>query len=177
MNEMGIGKMTSNRFGALSLAAFLLLGSMAAHATDIDVFAGLSSGAGAPNGLIVLDNGADFSAAAGNCTYIDTDPARAAKNNTAPSLNGTAAGIEQCAIYNAIDGLQAGTINLGFMVYGVSGNSFGPWGCTASANGGCLIKPLTLMDAAGKTAFKDFIYQWTTSGSTQYNIKANGEST
>jgi type IV pilus assembly protein PilY1 len=149
----------------------LLLGPAGGRAEDVDIYSSGSGTTTVPNVLIVLDNAAAFSANAPGCTYMD---------GTTPSLNGTAGGIEQCALYNVISQLQPNTdgtarINLGFMVY--NANRFTPYGCDGGGNGGCVIQPLTPMTAASKTALMNWITSWTTSGNDQYNIKANGEAT
>ena len=84
-----------------------------AMAEDIDLYAAAPANAGRPNVLFVLDNAANFSANAANCTYSD---------GTAPSLDGTAGGIEQCALYNVVAGLPlgadgSGVVNIGLMAY------------------------------------------------------------
>ncbi|MEK6592719.1 MAG: hypothetical protein AABZ67_06500, partial [Pseudomonadota bacterium] len=81
----------------LLLASFCLaIGN--AGAEDIDIYAGAGANAALPNVLFVFDNAAAFSAsfAGGNCTYPDS------AGGGTPSLNGTAAGIQQCALVTAI---------------------------------------------------------------------------
>jgi type IV pilus assembly protein PilY1 len=148
-----------------------LLSSTAVKAEDTDLYSGLSGGS-IPNLLLVLDNAANFSSNAGSCTYAD--------DNTAPSLDGTAGGIEQCAIYNVVHGLSVNTdgsakVNIGMMVY--NANRFTSFGCPSGGNGGCLIWPIAPMTAANKTLFKAWIRTWTTTGNGADNIKASGEAT
>lgn len=163
--------MKTMSFFRAGLFAALVLSPLAGRADDIDIYDGNNTGH-APNLLIVLDNAANFSASAGNCTYDD--------DGTAPTLNGTAGGIEQCAIYNVINSLDVNAdgsakVNIGMMFFNASfGTSYG---CASGGNGGCLVKPLTPMTAANKTALKAWIRQWVTSGNTANNIKASGEAT
>ncbi|WP_168204769.1 pilus assembly protein [Noviherbaspirillum sp. UKPF54] len=151
------------RFAA-SLVLALPLGAMA---EDIDIYDGLNGGS-APNVLFILDNAANFSSSAGNCQYTD---------GTAPTLNGTAGGIEQCALYNVLSSLPTGLkLNVGFMVY--NSNNFTGFGCAAGGNGGCVIQPIVSMnDATSKNAMLAWIKRWQTSGNTADNIKASGEAT
>ncbi len=140
-----------------------------AHAEDIDIYSDKPRTGDVPNVLIVLDNGANFSASAGNCTYVD---------GTAPSLNGTAGGIEQCALYNVVSGLPAGAINLGVMMFNDSNmRDINNANCGGS-NGGCLSVPLTLMSGTEKTKFLNWVKSWRTSGAAGTgNIKASGVAT
>ncbi len=151
------------------LIASLFGASFLVHAEDIDVYADNSTTFGVPNVLLVLDNAANFSSNASNCLYVD---------GTAPSLNGTAGGIEQCAIYNVISALPAGTVNIGLMVYN-AGNirDINNANCGGS-NGGCLVQPLALMSGTAKSNFLAWIKTWkTTGGAGDGYIKANGEAT
>lgn len=148
----------------LCLSVILLCCSSVAHAEDIDVFSDNSANSGVPNVLFVLDNAANFSASAANCTYDD---------GTSPSLNGTAGGIEQCALYNLIKGLPDGTVNIGLMVYNDNNmRDFQGLNC-GGANGGCLAYPLTFMSGPAKTNFLAWIRSW----GTTYDIKAAGKLT
>ncbi|CAG4882568.1 Putative type 4 fimbrial biogenesis pily1-related protein signal peptide [Georgfuchsia toluolica] len=169
------------RFWALLVLVSL---SWQAAADDTDIYGGNSTAGAAPNLLIVIDSAANFSANAANCTYAD---------GSAPTLNGTAGGIEQCALVDTINALpDAGTVNIGLMSYnannigsgaaaGVAATCSG--GASASGNngnGGCLLMPFTLMDAAGKARFVSFIKSWQSSGTTNatnFVIKTNAEAT
>lgn len=154
-----------------AMLAALLAAPLTGNADDIDIYDGNNSG-NAPNLLIILDNAANFSSTAGTCTYDD--------DGAAPTLNGTAGGVEQCAIYNILNSLDVNAdgsakVNIGLMFYNASfGTSYG---CAAGGNGGCLVKPLLPMTTANKNALKAWIRQWVTSGNTEYNIKASGEAT
>jgi type IV pilus assembly protein PilY1 len=146
-----------------------LLGlSSMTRADDIDVYSDNAGSTGVPNVLFVLDNAANFSASAANCTYDD--------DGTAPTLNGTAGGIEQCALYNVIKSLPEGAVNIGLMVYNDNNmRDFQGLNCGGS-NGGCLAQPLTRMEGSAKTDFLAWIRSWVTSG-LGYNIKASGKLT
>jgi len=161
-------------FGLWLTLAVLAGASMGVHAEDIDIYSDNSDASGTPNVLLVLDNAANFSASAGNCTYVD---------GTAPSLNGTAGGIEQCALYNVVSGLPAGSVNLGLMVYNATNIRDINHGADSNANcggtnGGCLVVPLMPMDNANKAKFLTWVKSWRTSGGGGDGyIKANGEAT
>ncbi len=147
-----------------------LLGlSSLSRAEDIDLYSANAVNTGVPNVLLVLDNAANFSASAGNCTYVD---------GSTPSLNGTAGGIEQCAIYNVVSGLPAGAVNLGLMAYNANNmRDINNANCGGS-NGGCLMQPLALMSGTAKTNFLAWVKSWkTTGGAGDGYIKANGEAT
>lgn len=154
-----------------SLMLSLLGVTSSIRAEDIDIYSDNAASAGVPNVLFVLDNAANFSAAAPSCTYLD---------KTAPTLNGTAGGIEQCALYNVISGLPEGAVNIGLMVYNDSKmRDYQGLNCGADGpNGGCLARPLTLMSGDGKKAFLAWIKTWKKSESDAgYNIKASGPAT
>lgn len=155
--------------------SFVLIGfANPAFADDIDIYSGNDS-AGVPNVLFLFDSAANFSASAANCNYA---------SGGAPSLNGTSGGVQQCALVDVIESLpDTGTVNIGLMAYNAnnftSGAAAGVGPCVGS-NGGCLLKPLTLMNAAGKTNLVNFIKSWKSSGSTDANgfvIKTNNEAT
>ena len=154
---------------------FALMGfSIQGNAEDIDIYSGNQS-SGVPNVLFIMDTAANFSASATNCTYA---------TGGAPSLNGTAGGIQQCALVDSIAGLpDTGTVNVGLMGYNASGFTSGAAsdvGPCVGADGGCLLKPLTLMNAAGKAALIAFVKSWKNSGATsttEFNIKTNGQAT
>jgi len=141
---------------------------------DIDLYSATPSNSGRPNILFVLDNAANFEAAAATCTYSD---------GTAPSLNGKAGGIEQCALYNVVSGLPvnadgSGVLNIGLMAYNANNmRDINGQNCGGS-NGGCLMVPLMEMTTANKTSFVTWIKSWRTSGGAGSGfIKANGEAT
>ncbi|MES2181371.1 MAG: PilC/PilY family type IV pilus protein [Pseudomonadota bacterium] len=161
------------------LVVTLLACYFSAKAEDIDLFVGAppASAADLPNLMIVLDNAANFSSSASNCTYPD---------GSAPTLNGTAGGIEQCALYQAISGItvpvvngvEKPTVNIGMMVYNANNiRDINNANC-GGANGGCLVQPLIPLNTANKTAFLTWIKSWkTTGGAGSGYIKASGEAT
>lgn len=166
----------------LLLLASLYLAMGSAHAEDIDIYAGAGANAALPNVLFVFDNAAAFSASVGGftCTYP------ASVGGGAPSLNGTAAGIQQCALVSAIASIPDDTVNIGLMVYNenqMSGSPVVLAGTGASTTlscgngtGGCLVQPLAAMNATAKTRLIDFIKSWKDSGTSttgSFNIKSN----
>lgn len=161
-------KITTKQF--LAIALFVAAG--ASRAEDIDLFHKIDLPGAKPNVLFVLDNAANFSASAANCKYAD---------DTAPSLNGTAGGIEQCALYNVIEALPVDEdgeldVNIGFLAYNANNiRDISNTNCGgAGAKGGCLMVPL--MD--NKKALQDWIKTWHTSGAAGNGyIKANAEAT
>lgn len=167
--------MTKFRHLLALLATPAWLFGTAAQAEDIDIYSGLSGSSGTPNVLLVLDNAANFSASAGNCTYTD--------DGSAPSLNGTAGGIEQCALYNVVHSLPvnddgSAVVNIGLMAYNANNiRDINNANCGGS-DGGCLMVPLMPMTATNKAAFKAWVKTWHTSGGAGDGyIKANGEAT
>lgn len=155
--------------------AALLLGSSGTIAEDIDLYMGNTSPAVAPNVMLIIDTAANFgSDTKATCLYkVDPDKAYTTQ---VPSMTGTVAGIEQCALYNAILSLPIGAagearVHFGIMFYNKA--SMSQYGCTAvSSIGGCVVKQLTPMNAAGKRQFLDFIRSWDLS-----QIKSNGQAT
>lgn len=151
----------------------LVLGLLGApsfiHAEDTDIYSDNAATTSPPNVLFVLDNAANFEAAAGNCTYTD---------GTAPSLNGSAGGVEQCALYNVISSLPEGSVNIGLMVYNNNGiRDINNANCGGS-EGGCLVQPVTAMTGTVKSNFLAWIKTWRTSGGAGNGyIKASGEAT
>lgn len=142
--------------------------SIQGNAEDIDLYSSAASvtGTDLPNVLFVWDNTASANASAPACTYAD---------GTSPSLGATSQGIEQCALYNAVFSLPVqsnGTavVNIGIMVYNAAGLSCS--GVAGGNNGGCLVKALAPMNAAGKTSMLTFI-----KGLTAATIQSNNEAT
>ena len=168
--------------GFLLLLAFLLMGfSAGIRAEDTDIYVDNGTNDGVPNVLFVLDNGANFdSAVPGNgCSaYTGT--------TEAPSMGtNKAAGILQCALVDAINALpDTGAVNIGLLVS--NGNNFANDTRAAgdaayhelcnTAIGGCLLRKLTLMNAANKASLIAFIKAWKTTSqnsATSFNIKVN----
>ncbi len=149
-------KTTVNNY-LLVLVAALAIGSGAVRAEDTDIYVDNSGTTGIPNVLLILDNAAAFSASATNtCTYAD--------DGTAPSLGGTAGGVEQCALYNTVYSLDPKTVNIGLMVYESNNIRDIDNANCGNANGGCLVQPLANMTGAVKTSFLAWIRSWKTTG-------------
>lgn len=144
----------------LGLSVVLTGISAVSKAEDIDIYGGLSGAAGVPNVLIILDNGASFSASTPEiCNYAD--------GSGAASIGNKVAGTEQCALYNTVRSLPtnpdgSARVNLGFMFYGTTGiaAAYPASGCASSNNGGCLIKALTPMTEANKASLMTWIKGW-----------------
>lgn len=156
------------------LGLVLPCGQVKVWAEDIDLYSAIASNAGVPNVLFVLDNAANFESNAAACTYSDS---------TSPSLNGTAGGIEQCALYNVVNSLPVnsdgtGVVNIGLMAYNATNiRDLNNANCGGS-NGGCLMVPLMEMTASNKSSFLTWVKSWkTTGGAGDGYIKANGEAT
>lgn len=155
-------------------ALLLVTLTLSVQAEDIDLYTATPANAGRPNVLFVLDNAANFSANAANCTYVD---------GTAPTLNGTAGGIEQCALYNVVSGLPVGSdgsgvVNIGLMAYNANNMRDIQGANCGDSNGGCLMVPLMEMNATNRAAFLAWVKSWrTTGGAGSGYIKANGEAT
>lgn len=153
----------------LASLLFLLAGhSITSQAEDIDIYSGLGGSAGKPNVLIVFDNAANFSSsAAGSSCVID---------GVATVLSGTVGGIEQCAFYNVINSLPNDVVNIGMMVYNSNNiRDINNANCGGS-NGGCLVVPLTTMNATTKGTLLAWIKTWRTSGGAGDGyIKSAGE--
>ncbi len=158
----------------LALSAMLMLWAPLGHAEDIDLFSDNSGATGEPNVLFILDNGANFSASAGNCTYVDAAP-----GDPPPTLNGTAGGIEQCALYNVIKSLPADVkVKMGLMVFNDNNmRDIDGFNCGGS-NGGCLSQKLAPMgDATARAKFLAWIKKWIGPNGGTVDIKASGDAT
>lgn len=174
--------------------ALLMLGLSVAiidplRAEDTDIYVDNASNSGVPNVLFVIDNGANFEASGGSSPCVAYD---AVAGGGAPSLGNSNGGIQQCALVNAIANLPAGAVNIGILVGNANNFAKGYSGmssndaafyqtCDQSTGyGGCVIRPLTFMNAAAKTNLINFIKSWKTSGSdsaTGFNVKAGGNKT
>jgi len=114
-----------------AVGATLVLAGFAAHADDIDIYAGTTSG-GIPNLLMILDNSA---AADATSSYQCKDSAGnviLAVNDPSKNL-----GFEQCGLYAAVksitsDSTLKNNINLGLMYFPTGGT-----------NGGTFVEPAT----------------------------------
>lgn len=166
----------------LMFLAFALMGfSASLHAEDTDIYVDNASTSGMPNVLFVMDTGANFSSSA-------AVPCTAYADGGAPSLGDTAGGIEQCALVDSLAALADGSVNIGILVN--NNNNFGTDVRSTSdaayhetcqgTYGGCVIRKLTLMNAANKASLINFIKSWKTSGSnsaTEFNVKSGGDRT
>ena len=129
---------------------------------DIDLFVD-NPGGEPPNVLLVLDNGANFSSSADFAECPD-------EADWPDTMLNRVGGIEQCALYKVVSSLKDGAVNLGVMVFNDSNM---PDECPGGM-GGCLVYPLTLLDADGKTAIQNWIKTWKISNSGPgFNIKSN----
>ncbi|MBK5204373.1 MAG: pilus assembly protein PilY [Polaromonas sp.] len=162
--------MKNFRLLLLCLLLSLLGLSSLTHAEDIDIYSDNPATSAVPNVLLVLDNAARSSANTPGCTYSGTVEA--------PTLNNTALGIQQCAIYNVVKGLPEGAVNLGLMVYaGANIRDVNNDKCGKS-EGGCLVQPLALMSGDAKSKFLDWVKSWQTAGVNNPGyIKADGLAT
>ncbi len=193
--------MKTIRHFLLALSVLLMLWAPQGRAEDIDIYSG-STVSSVPNILFVLDTGADFSANAGAayaCTYS------ALAGGGPPSLGPSAGGIEQCALVNAIASLTDVAVKIGLLVnnnlnfgtdvrlpaYSTNDtDTANPNAARPAAHetcmgtfGGCVIRKLSVMNAANKKSLIDFIKSWKSSGSsgsnsdTEFNVKSGGDRT
>ncbi len=166
----------------LLVLAFSLMGfSAGLHAEDIDIYVDNATNDGVPNVLFVFDNGANFDAAvtgSGCAAYSGT--------TEAPSMGtNKAAGILQCALVEAIQSLpDTGAVNIGIMASNANGfasdvrsaSDPGYHEVCSSAIGGCLLRKLTLMNAANKASLVAFVKSWKLNGANtaaNFSIKVN----
>lgn len=149
------------------LATSLLMLNLSVSAEDIDLFVGASPAGDLPNVMIVLDNGANFSASTSSGSTCTIGGA----TNT---LSGTVGGIEQCALYSVISnlsvpvvaGVEKPTLNIGMMVYNAANiRDIANINCGgAGAKGSCLVQPLVPLNTTNQTAFLAWVKSWNTSG-------------
>ncbi|MES2937864.1 MAG: PilC/PilY family type IV pilus protein [Pseudomonadota bacterium] len=178
-------------FFARAFALFALLLSVTApKAEDVDLFAWANKNAtGSANVLLVLDNGANFSAnvttmrcnisAAG---VVKTDGTGNAADFT--NLDKTSGAVEQCALYSVIKSLvttSSVTLNIGVMGFNANGlKTFDPSSGTGSyssfcegGTGGCLLMKMSGFNSTVQTNMLSWIRSWMTSGNGDANIKGN----
>lgn len=150
----------SSKLMKMALTALLVVMHAGVSAEDIDLFR--PAPVGDSSVLFVLDNAANFSANAAECTYPD---------GTAPSMNGSIGGVEQCALYATISNLKSSeSLKIGLMAFNFTGMV--DWQgveCQSSGDGGCLMVPVMPMTAANKALLLAWIKTW----ETTYKIKAN----
>jgi type IV pilus assembly protein PilY1 len=171
------------------LGCLALSVSLAATGEDIELFTGTRL-ADPPNVMLVLDNSSNFSANVSTmrCSIspqgvVDTSGAGA----HATELDGKAAAVEQCALYSAIKALDVseGTVvNIGVMGFNANGlkqfnpatNSFSNVCRVNNASiGGCLLMPLTPLNAANKPNILEWIRNWRADSSTDYGVAGNNK--
>lgn len=151
------------------LGGLLMAVGTLAMAEDIDLFVDNPAG-DPPNVLVVLDNGANFSS---STTFTECP----GETGWPANMLNTVGGIEQCALYKVISSLNVGSVKLGVMVFNATNvampNASGSDDCDGGT-GGCLVYPLTLLDASGKADIQSWIKTWTTNSSDPgFNIKSN----
>lgn len=138
---------------ALGAAAY----STSLRAEDIDIYLDNSGGATLPNLLFVIDNSSNLAS-----NWSSTNGCKGYANGTSaetPSMGtNTAGGIVQCALVDAINSIPNGVLKFGIMAG--NANGFGTSrGCMGS-NGGCLLYPLTEINATTRTDMVTFIKSW-----------------
>ena len=164
---------------ALLLVTVLMGYSASLRAEDIDIYVDNAATAGVPNVLLVMDNGANFSANAQiGCSFYSG-------TSEVPSLgNSTGAGIEQCALVDAINSLPNGSVNIGILVSNASNFATNVRLATdtayhelcANSGGGCVLRKLTLMTDQNKKDLIKFVKSWESSGqstASKFNVKVN----
>lgn len=174
-----------NSFKSL-LIYTLLAFSLPVMAEDTDLFTASANPTELPNIMIVMDNGANFSAsAAGSTCIIGDGGVSAGANQVATALSGSVGGIEQCALYKVVSDINplptdADTpiVNIGFMMYNANGmKDINNNPCTTTGGaGGCLLQPLVPLNKANKVKLLAWIRGWKSSGpstATSTNIKVN----
>lgn len=169
-----------NARSLFAIVGLLLIGAAASlRAEDIDLYVDNGASTGVPNILFVIDSGANFESSATPCTY---------GSGGSPSLGASAGGVEQCALVDAIESLPNGVVNMAIMVNNSNGFATDVRLSTDAAYhevctgtyGGCLVRKLTFMDAAGKASLVKFIKSWKTTGqnsATEFNVKSGGDRT
>lgn len=174
-----------NRFLRGLLAAAALTTQLPVMADDIELFAGLGASGDAPNVMLVLDNAANFSAnvTSMRCSITAAGVVKTDGTGTAPTaLDQSAGAVEQCALYAAIQALEASGVaklNIGVMGFNATGmKQFNPLSNTFSAGcvngtGGCLLMPLTELNDTTKPLILEWIRNWAISGGSDFNIKGN----
>ncbi|MDP2092342.1 MAG: PilC/PilY family type IV pilus protein [Hydrogenophaga sp.] len=176
------------RIALLSFIAPVMMLCMPAAAEDIDLFVGVDqSSSSASNVLFVLDNGANWASNVNDkyCNISDTGEVRtdgsgSSSNNT--FLNGTSAAIQQCAMYSAINDIKIDvgeSLRIGVVGFNATGvPSYDPTSNTRSnvcsgGNGGCVMMPLTVLNATTKPNILKWIRQLSKSNNAGINISTN----
>ena len=139
--------------------------------------------------LFVFDTGANFSSEAKSVLcYINgtTRKAQATSGTgfTETKLSGSAAGVQQCALYSVISNLtteQLQNLRNGIMGFNVSGKamkSYNPasntWSECTKGDGGCLLIPLSdISVSTTRNNLLDWLEKINSSGNNNYEIKGN----
>lgn len=154
-----------------------------AWAVDIDLFTGnppATTSDNAPVLMFAWDNRASFSANASETCLLGTPTSGTATSGTpvATALSGKSGGIEQCAIFSVIQSMPTGDVarvRIGIMALWATGmKDYLDNSCTnTSGEGGCVLYPVTPLTTANKVALLTYIKNWTSTGSSLYNIKVN----
>jgi len=148
----------------LGMFAAACLLPLAAHADDIDIFAGGVSTTELPNVLIIWDSSANWSSniPVPDCFYTDNGvvTTNGPKASAPGKEQGSKFGIEKCAIYNVIDALGTGPggvalYNVGLMLFNES---------PAQNSGGYPRVQFLPMTSANKTAMKNIVRNITIGG-------------
>jgi type IV pilus assembly protein PilY1 len=161
-------------YRTLLIAGVLLLTQGRAASEDIELFVNHEANAEPPSVLFVIDNGANFSASAATGTCV--------LGGATNTLQGTAGGIEQCALHQVIAALPAGSVKIGVMVYNdpnvVPFDAPHCRGNVPNTPGGCLVYPMELMDDEHKAEILGWIRSWRAeTGSVPGQIKGNTKRT
>lgn len=173
--------------GALVALATMLCIPSAAE--DIDLFVGVDqSNSSASNVLFVLDTSANWGSNADDkrCNISDTGVVLTNGSGLTKDftyLDKTSAGIQQCAMYAALKDINissGSSIRIGVMGFnGSSLPTYNPVNDTTSTTacpngtGGCLLMPLTTLDATTKPRILNWIRQLSNSNSKGNNVKTN----
>ena len=152
-------KRIRNRIQFGMFAALCML-PLAAHADDIDIFAGGAATGEVPNVLIIWDSSANWSSniPVPDCSFSDGTGGPKASNPN--KEQGTKFAIEKCAIYNVIDALPTGPgdtalYNVGLMLFNES---------PAQNSGGYPRIQFLPVTSANKTTMKNLIRNLTIGG-------------
>lgn len=165
------------------------------QADDIEVFAGPSFDGESPNILVVMDNGANFSANVSSmrCSIspdgvVETDPTKAAFSHPT-HLDGTAAAVQQCALYGVLkkvsdsseaqEGDNPRTFNFGVMGFNATNllsydpeqNEYRATDCPSNT-GGCLIMPMVDFNK-NRNNILEWIRNWSKAENVGVNITSN----
>lgn len=140
----------------------VLISPIRAYAEDIDLFVGSPSASNeAPNLLLVIDSGANFSAKV-------AFPVCEGEEGLLGSYANSAAGMLKCAVYKVVKSLKPGSVNVGVMTFNATQI------CDKGSEGGCLARDMAFMDEAGKIALLKWIKSWGDTVEIKTNVNKNG---